>query len=126
MTSGRARIQPIRSPPQTDLLSDPIDTAPGASAANGTDRGPAKRRSLSVSSTTATQLAWLSAAASRSRPAPVRPAPVGLCTSGMTYASAGLDVATISASPRASPSPSGPGASTSAVPRARRTDSALG
>ena len=52
--ASEARIQPVRSPPQWDLLSEPMVTTAGLKAATGVVSAPSRFSSRRVSSTTRT------------------------------------------------------------------------
>ena len=79
-----ARIQPVRSPAQCDLLSDPMVTTAGLNAASGAVSTPSRFSSRSVSSTTSTVPAAAAARTSRRRWASDISRPVGLWKSGTT------------------------------------------
>ena len=84
MRGSLARIQPVRSPAQCDLLSEPRDTTAGPNAAMGVELAPSRFSSRSVSSATSTVPDAAAAIARRRRWASGMSRPVGLWKSGTT------------------------------------------
>ena len=84
MRGSLARIQPVRSPAQCDLLREPRETTAGLKAAMGVEAAPSRFSSRSVSSTTSTVPDAAAAFTRRRRWESGISRPVGLWKSGTT------------------------------------------